>query len=111
MIPRYGYIGAAITTVATEAAALIMFYMVLHNDFPLTDIKNSIVKPVTAGLLMGIVIFLLRDWNLFVLVLIGAIVYIGSLLILHPFNNREWELIKGFQGKFIGRLRRLRTAS
>lgn len=109
VVPRYGYIGAAITTVATEAAALIMFYLVLHNDFPLMDIKNTILKPVVAGLLMGVVIFILRHSNLFVLVPLGAVVYIGSLFLLHPFNEREWELIKGFQGKLAGRLRRVRA--
>jgi O-antigen/teichoic acid export membrane protein len=109
VIPRYGYIGAAVTTVTTEAAALVMFYMVLHTDFPLTDVKNALLKPITAGLLMGLVVFLLRNWNLFVLVPLGAVVYIGSLLILHPFNTQEWEIIQGFQGKLAGRLRRLRA--
>ncbi|MBP8001873.1 MAG: flippase [Chloroflexi bacterium] len=109
VVPRYGYVGAAITTVATEAAALVMFYMVLHTDFPLTDVKNTIMKPVSAGLLMGLVIFLLRDWNMLMLIPIGAVVYSGTLFLLHPFNEWEWEVIKGFQAKFTGRLRRLRA--
>lgn len=106
-IPRYGYLGAAITTVATEAAALIMFYMVLHADFPITDVKNSLLKPVLAGLLMGVVIFLLKEWNLFVIVPLGAVVYITALLLLRPFNTQEWVIIKGFQERLVGRVRRL----
>lgn len=110
-IPRYGYMGAAITTVATEAAALVMFYLVLHADFPITDFKNSLVKPILAGLLMGAVVLLIQDWNLLFVVPIGALVYIISLIILHPFNTQEWEIIKGFQNRLVGRIRRLSGAT
>ncbi|MBK9050657.1 MAG: polysaccharide biosynthesis C-terminal domain-containing protein [Chloroflexi bacterium] len=109
VIPRYGYIGAAVTTIATEAAALIMFYLVLHKDFPITDFKNSLFKPIVAGLLMGLVISFIRDWNLLIIVPIGAVIYVGSLFLLRPFNNQEWEIIKGFQAKLMGRWQRLRA--
>lgn len=109
VIPRYGYIGAATTTIATEAAALIMFYLVLHKDFPITDFKNSLIKPITAGLLMGLVITFIRDWNLLIIIPIGAVIYAGSLFLLRPFNSQEWEIIKGFQAKLMGRWQRLRA--
>lgn len=108
-IPRYGYMGAAATTIATEAAALVMFYLVLHKDFPITDFKNSLLKPIVAGLLMGLVVYFIQDWNLFIIVPIGAVIYAGSLFLLRPFNNQEWEIVKGFQTKLMGRWQRLRT--
>jgi O-antigen/teichoic acid export membrane protein len=92
-IPIWGYIGAAASTIVTEAVALILFYRVIHPEFPLTDVRNSIVKPVLAGLLMGVAVFLLQDWPLLLVVGSGALIYGAILLALRPFNEQEWQLL------------------
>lgn len=106
-IPRYGYLGAAATTIITEAAALVMFYLVLHGDFPLHDFKNSLLKPIAAGLIMGGIVYLIHTWSLFIIIPIGAVTYLAALIWLRPFNPDEWEIVQGFQGRLMGRLSRL----
>lgn len=104
-IPIWGYLGAAIVTVVTEAVALILFYAVLHSEFPLTDLKNTLLKPFVAGVIMGGVILILPNWPLGVVILIGAIVYLVTLFALKPFNQTELTIIRGL---WLGLRRRLK---
>ncbi len=94
-IPIWGYIGAAASTVLTEAVALILFYRVLHSEFPLTGLKNTLLKPFVAGLIMGGVILVLPNWPLGLIILVGALVYPVVLLALKPFNQDEAKIING----------------
>jgi O-antigen/teichoic acid export membrane protein len=94
-VPLWGYIGAAVSTVITEAISLFLFYRVLHSEFPLTDLKNVLLKPVLAGGVMAGVIWLVLDWPLGLVIISGAVVYPLALLALKPFNQTELEVIKG----------------
>ena len=94
-IPIWGYLGATITTVITEVAALAMFYLVLHKDFPLKDVKNSIFKPIIAGVIMAIVLLLMTGYHMVFLALIGVATYSITLLLLNPFNETEKSIILG----------------
>lgn len=109
-IPIWGYIGAAAATVITEAIALVLFYRVLHSEFPLTDVKNILIKPVVAGLIMGVVILPILDWPLIIVISIGAIVYPLALFALKPFNQAELEIINGAWSTLRRRLK-IREAS
>ena len=97
VIPIYGYIGAAVATVLTEAAALLLFYLVLRHEFPLTDLKNTVLKPFVAGLIMGGVILILPNWPVGWLIFIGAVAYIIILLILQPFNPAELGILQSLR--------------
>jgi O-antigen/teichoic acid export membrane protein len=93
-VPLWGYIGAAVSTVITEAIALFLFYRVLHSEFPLTDLKNVLLKPILAGGMMAGVIWLISDWPLGLVIIIGAVVYPLALLALKPFSQTELDVIK-----------------
>ncbi len=95
-IPIWGYLGAAIATNITELVALLLFYSLLHAEFPLTDLTNTLVKPVIASLIMGGVILVLQSWSLLAVILIGVVVYSVTLLALNPFSNVERLILEGF---------------
>jgi len=109
-IPMWGYIGAAVSTVITEAIALVLFYRVLHSEFPLTDVKNILIKPVVAGLIMAAAILPLLNWPLIIVIGVGAIVYPLALFALKPFNQAELEIINGVWSTLRRRLK-IREAS
>lgn len=94
-IPRWGYLGAAVATVLTEAITLVMFYSVLYREFPLTDIGNSLLKPFMAGIIMAGVLLAFVRWPLFEVAPAGVVVYVAVLLFLQPFNQVELEIIQG----------------
>lgn len=106
VIPIWGYLGAAIATVITEVVAFVLFYSTLHSEFPLTDFKNTLVKPVLAGTVMGGVIYSLPlNWPIGLHIVMGAVVYMVVLFALKPFNQTELALI---QGLWLGLRRRLK---
>lgn len=102
-IPRYGLIGAAITTVLTDLIGSIQFYFMLRHYFAMPEIGTAALKTVLAAGIMGAVVYLVRDMNLFAVILIGFILYAVLAIVLHLFDQNEWNLI--------GRLLRLPSKS
>jgi O-antigen/teichoic acid export membrane protein len=94
-IPIWGYVGAAVSTVLTEVVALLLFYAVLHREFPLADWGNTLVKPLLAGLVMAGGILVLKSAPLLLVITIGGLVYGLTLLLLKPFSPVELDLALG----------------
>ncbi|OGJ48218.1 hypothetical protein A2344_01290 [Candidatus Peregrinibacteria bacterium RIFOXYB12_FULL_41_12] len=87
MIPWLGARGAAITSIATETLLLVLAYLVARKDMPFTFSFGTLWKTLFAGVLMAVVVWGMRDfsfeylknYNIVVLVPIGAVVYGGVL--------------------------------
>lgn len=103
-IPYWSYIGAAVSTVITEIITLVLFYSLLHEEFPLTDLSNTLIKPTVAGIIMGLIVLglhnwplllTLQDWHIFIAIPIGALVYIILLLLFKPFTKAELDVMGG----------------
>ncbi|MCD6110046.1 flippase [bacterium] len=86
-IPTYGFRGAAVATVASEALVFILVFTTAKRYLPFKISLDRSIKVLISVLLMGIVVWLLKapilgslsEYGALVLVLIGAIVYGGSL--------------------------------
>lgn len=91
-IPKYRYIGAASTTLATEFLVtllmLILIYKTIHY-FP----RFKIIKPLIAGVAMGIFIYYFQNWNLFLVAGIGAAIYFGILYLIKGIRRDEILLL------------------
>lgn len=105
-IPIWGYIGAAVSTVLTEFVTLALFYSVLHSEFPLTDLKNTLLKPTAAGLTMAVVLLSFPHLPLGGVIVIGALVFSVVLLALKPFNQTELQILGGLWSSLRQRLHR-----
>ncbi len=93
LIPKYGFVMAAIITLGSELMQLIGYtYFVQTKIVSFTYFRNF-VKPVIAGLVMGVVIYFLRDWNLILVIVAGGIVYSVVLLALRFFEKEDRELL------------------
>jgi O-antigen/teichoic acid export membrane protein len=96
-IPKFSYIGAAITTVLTD---IIVLGMLIHSVQRSTGIiiskntKISLFKILLASLIMGIIINQLIFLNIFILILVGIISYIASLFIMHILDEDEISMLK-----------------
>ncbi len=92
LIPRFGLIGASITTVITSLLALILFYKFLSkNLYQIFDYKY-ILKPVIASIIMGLFIFNFSEINIFLLVSISILIYFASLILLKTFSKEDHAL-------------------
>ena len=93
LIPRYGLLAASVVTVATEFVGMVMFYRIFRKEFGPGLGSASLLKMVISTFVMGAAIFLLREINIFILVLIGFVIYIVTIWILRVLTPVEVELL------------------
>lgn len=96
LIPRFSYIGASIVTVLTELTVLfLILYAAWKIDYGIS-IKQmkELFKIIIASSIMGIIIFILKDQNLIILVLMSIIIYFSILIALSGFDKDDLYIIK-----------------
>ena len=82
-IPKYSYIAAGIITVLTDALVLSLLIYVSRNFKILVsnEIQIDILKILIASLIMGIILKYLSNMNLYLLIILGIIIYFILLLL------------------------------
>ncbi|MFO0780748.1 MAG: polysaccharide biosynthesis C-terminal domain-containing protein [Candidatus Gracilibacteria bacterium] len=86
-IPHFGVRAAAFDNVITECYVAIASYVIAKKYIKFTLKLNNTLKIALSALVMAVVIYLLRDptyqfiqnKNVFVLIPVGAVVYVGML--------------------------------
>lgn len=91
-IPLYSYVGASVISVVTSVVECVLCFFYLSSYMKI-DIKNYIFKPVTACLLMSFFL-LYTDLNLFISILIAALIYIGLLFAFKTFNEEDYGIAR-----------------
>ncbi len=94
LIPIYGFVVAALITVVSELIQLVGYTWVVQNRIVRFKYFSSFGKPIVASILMGGIIMLFEDMNMWVLIALGGLVYVASLAILQFFHREDWELLK-----------------
>jgi O-antigen/teichoic acid export membrane protein len=95
-IPRYGYIGAAVVTVATDLIGSIQFYLLMRTRLGIPDMKSVLLRVLAASGLMASAVFLMGNLHVIVLVLLGGVIYGGLVLLFRLLDSNEWDLIFSF---------------
>lgn len=94
-IPKMGYVGASITTIATESIlCVLLFYYVSRHLYRLPLLKVTI-KTIAAGIIMGVFIFFLRDYNVFISAIVAGLVYFTVLVTFGGITREDIKMIKG----------------
>lgn len=101
-IPLYGFRGAAVTSVLSELFILIATYVVAKRYLSFTINPAKLGKIIVSALVMGISVYYLQpvtygfiqNWNLLILVPIGAIIYGVMLLLTKTIDKDMINLIK-----------------
>jgi O-antigen/teichoic acid export membrane protein len=101
VIPRYGMVGAAVTTIATELAGTLLFYRFFRREFGAGLNFRYTMRMVLAAAIMGIVVYVLHDQSMLLVIPVGGIAYILAIAITKALTADEQELIlKGFRRIF-----------
>ncbi len=95
-IPRYGVMGAAIITVATDLIGTIQFAWLLNKRLEQPNMGLTFFKTLLATTIMGVVVYLLRNEPVLLAIGAGAGVYALLVLILRMFDASEWDLLLRF---------------
>lgn len=109
-IPRYGILGAAVVTVATDLIGAIQFYIALNRHLRLPDLRGTLLKVGGSTLVMGAALWLAQSWPVVVMVAIGVVVYALSALAVGVLDASEISTLRQGAGRVIARLQARRHA-
>ncbi len=91
-IPKFGFVAAAVITLLSELLQLVGYTIVVQTKIISFPYFGNFIKPIAAGLIMGLVVYYFRAHNMWLLIVGGAVVYGIALLLLGFFHREDWEL-------------------
>lgn len=94
LIPSLGLIGAGIATVVAQILLFALYFYFVAKQFHRLPLLKMVVKPCVGCLVMGILVFFLREASLFLLVPLAAIIYFGILYLLKTFDSVDRRIFK-----------------
>lgn len=92
-IPSYGYVASAVITIITELTEMLLISYFLFKFICKVEIKDTLVKPLIACLVMGLFIFYVHI-NLLLQIVLAFGVYLVALYLLETFSDDDINLIK-----------------
>jgi O-antigen/teichoic acid export membrane protein len=75
LIPRLSYIGAGISTLATEGLLFVMCFYLVRKTLGVISLLKICRGPLLASILMGVVVIFFREQSLFISVPLGVVTY------------------------------------
>ncbi len=95
LLPRIGIMGAAIMTVFSELIQGMYYLYLVRTKIVQFHFWRYIWQPLLASLVMGMVLWYIKDTGLYITVPVGIIVYGLSLFSLQFFEPGDMQLVKG----------------
>jgi O-antigen/teichoic acid export membrane protein len=80
LIPRFGIMGAAASTLTTDVLRMVIALVLARRAGARDDALRHLWRPVAAAICMGAVVWFIRDWPVWYSVPAGALVYGAGLL-------------------------------
>ncbi len=94
LIPRFGVIGAASATLATEVVVCTCFYLYVSKTLFRLPLFCILVKPTVSAFIMGLVIYFLREETLAITVPLGVVVYFAALILIRGFDVSDYRIMR-----------------
>lgn len=95
MVPRFGFVAAAITTVVTEAVLVSQYLWHLRDFIKKMNLQQNVLKPFVAAVLMGCVSLILQAYvPLLVNVAVSGAIYLGLLIALNVIGRDELGFLR-----------------
>jgi O-antigen/teichoic acid export membrane protein len=96
-IPLYGYRAAAVTTIFSEWALLIPFYLLVRKNLCPVPWFDVIWRPIVAAAVMGTVLWVIGDVNFLLTVITAGATYLAALVLVggltQPDMNVLWRAV------------------
>lgn len=92
-IPLYGYRAAAVTTILSEWALLVPFYLLVRRTLGPVPWLDVAWRPTMAAVVMGGVLWLLGDINFLATVTVAAVSYTASLALVGGLSQRDMDIL------------------
>jgi len=89
LIPRFGYMGAAVAAVTSELAVAGANVYYVQRYVARTYMIRAIIRPVIAAAIVGLVLYLLPGLHLYQALPLAGFLYVAGLLALRTFSGSE----------------------
>lgn len=99
-IPQFGYQAAAITTIMSEGVLLIPFGLLLQSALGRLNWVDMVWRSIIMGAVMMGIMLMLWDISAMLALVIGAVAYIGGMVILRPFSASELQTLAPITRRF-----------
>lgn len=99
LIPFFSYIGASIATVASELLLYFLFLFFINRYYGFINVNKILLKPFLGSLIMGGFVYLIRDENLFLVIVTGSLIYFASIFVLKTFDEEDKKLFKNIMAR------------
>ena len=97
LVPRFGFIGASVMTVLTEAVLVGQYAWMLRANLRGLPWSTILLRPIVAVFVMGALVVALRGLPLLLNVAIGAAVYVALLLVFGVVGRDELVFMRGLR--------------
>jgi hypothetical protein len=97
-------IAAAFVTVATELVGALLFYRLFRREFGAGFDLPHALRLIACAVIMGIVIYALRDLSMLLLIPLGGGIYIAAVLLTRSLTSEEQALLAGLLRRATNRL-------
>ncbi len=94
LIPRYKYVGVAISSVASAFATFAFQYWYVSKYFFRVNFFRIYLKPLVAAGLMGVFTMYFRKANMFLVLPMSGLIFFAMLFILGEFTARDREMLR-----------------
>jgi len=91
-IAAFSYLGACLAILTTQGIfGIILYGLQMRRYLRVGSLIKLMASPVLSGTMMGLAVFLVRDWNLLLSISIGLLVYGGGILALGTLSREEMD--------------------
>jgi O-antigen/teichoic acid export membrane protein len=97
LVPWWGFMGAAVMTVVTEAVLVGQYVWLLRGLMRQIDWGHTLLRPLAAATVMGGLLVVGHDLPLLAVVAVGAVSYIGLLLFLGVIGGDEVRFLRSLR--------------
>jgi O-antigen/teichoic acid export membrane protein len=92
-VPRFGFRAAAVISMATDVTLFLsLLQYTMRIGFRMGEI-SKLPRIILSAAVMGVLLFVLREWYLVPVIILGSCTYFGLLLLLGVFGDQERELL------------------
>lgn len=96
-IPKFSYMATSWATLVTEAAVNSAMLLIIVKEIKYWPADGKFLKAALASLLMGTILYFLLDWNIFLLMILGGLIYAVLMFLFKGVTKEEIRLL------FLGR--------
>jgi O-antigen/teichoic acid export membrane protein len=92
LIPHWGMVGAAWATVLADGVSLVLYWWLMRQivSIPFGTIMG---KPLLSAGVMGLILWPLRSWSIYLTIPLGAAVYVACLFVSGALSIRDLKLM------------------